>query len=67
MGDDYVYKSHQTMKDDGSNRLYDSWELVRLYGLYDEEVPIEPEGRVYWEMEIAPWEGRKSKLNVEKQ
>lgn len=60
-----MIRTNQVVRDNGSNRLYDSWEIIDLYDLYDEEVEVGPEGNRYHTEEIAPWEGRKIKFSVE--
>ncbi|EYE88887.1 hypothetical protein Q428_05460 [Fervidicella metallireducens AeB] len=61
-----MHKNRGLFYDYGKNNLYDSWELVRLYGLYDDDKPtVEPEGNLYKEIEITPWEGRMTRINTE--
>lgn len=53
--------------DNGENRLYDSWEILRAYNLvYSDRHDLKPEGKEYEMIDIIPWEGRLIKFNMVK-
>lgn len=52
--------------DNGKNELYNSWDIVRLYGLYEDDEIARDKQTLTGEntkFDLVPWEGKLSKIS----